>query len=151
VVVAGRRIRQSGGVPPSDGDLTTPRGLSLPAVAIDERFARGSGPGGQHRNVTASAVELVADLNALVGPAADRVRARLGEEVRVRSDDSRSQWRNRSIARERLVDLIDEAAVPVVPRRPTRPSRRAKQRRLDAKGRLSARKRDRAWRPGDEG
>ena len=88
-----------------------------------ETFARGSGPGGQHRNVTASAVELVADLNALEGPGAARARAVLGEEVRVRSDDSRSQWRNRSIARERLAALIDEASVPIAPRRPTRPSR----------------------------
>ena len=137
-------------MPSSDGDLTTPRGLTLPAVAIEEKFARGSGPGGQHRNVTASAVELVADLNALDGPAADRVRSRLGELVRVRADDSRSQWRNRGIARDRLAELIDEAAVPVTPRRPTRPSRRARQRRLDDKSRASARKRDRSWRPGED-
>ena len=68
----------------------------------------------------------------------------------MRSDDSRSQWRNRSIARERLAALIDEASVPIAPRRPTRPSRAAQQRRLDAKGRAAARKRDRAWRPGDD-
>jgi ribosome-associated protein len=137
-------------MPPSDGDLTTGRGLTLPAAAIDERFARGSGPGGQHRNVTASAVELVADLNALDGPGASRARAVLGELVRVKAEGSRSQWRNRGIARERLAELIDRAAVPVTPRRPTRPSRRARQRRLDDKGRTSARKRDRSWRPGDD-
>jgi ribosome-associated protein len=133
-----------------DRDLTTGRGLTLPAAALDETFARGSGPGGQHRNVTASAVELVADLNALTGPGASRARAVLGEEVRVRADDSRSQWRNRTIARARLADLIDEAAVPVTPRRPTRPSRRARQARLDDKRRAGERKRDRGWRPGDE-
>jgi ribosome-associated protein len=137
-------------VPPPDGDLTTARGLTLPDAAIDERFARGSGPGGQHRNVTASAVELVADLNALDGPGASRVRAMLGELVRVRADDSRSQWRNRSIARDRLAALIDDAAVPQTPRRPTRPSRGARQRRLDEKGRTSARKRERSWRPGED-
>jgi ribosome-associated protein len=137
-------------VAPSAGDLTTSRGLTLPEAALDERFARGSGPGGQHRNVTASAVELVADLNALDGPGADRVRAVLGEMVRVRADESRSLWRNRSVARERLSALIDDAAVPVAPRRPTRPSRRAEQRRLDAKRRAAARKRERSWRPGDD-
>jgi ribosome-associated protein len=138
-------------VGPSEGDLTTRRGLTLPASAIDERFARGSGPGGQHRNVTASAVELVADLNALDGSGADRVRAVLGEMVRVRADDSRSQWRNRTIARGRLVELIDEAAVPITPRRPTRPSSGARQARLDDKRRAAGRKRDRSWRADDEG
>ena len=78
MAVGDGRSGQAGGVPPSDGDLTTTRGLRLPASALFESFARGSGPGGQHRNVTASAVELVADLNALDGPGASRVRAVLG-------------------------------------------------------------------------
>jgi len=132
-------------------DLTTARGLTLPAAAIEEQFSRGSGPGGQHRNVTASAVELVADLNALDGPGANRARAVLGEQVRVRADDSRSQWRNRVIARGRLADLIDAASVPVTPRRPTKPSRRAREARLDDKRRAGERKRDRSWRPDSEG
>jgi|SRR5215207_6599718 ribosome-associated protein len=131
----------------ADGDVATRRGLHLPAAALDERFARGSGPGGQHRNVTASAVEIVADLGELEGPGADRVRAKLGAVVRVRAEASRSQWRNRTIARARLADLIDDAAIVVAPRRPTRPSRGARQARLDAKRRAAERKRSRAWRP----
>jgi ribosome-associated protein len=131
----------------ADGDLVTRRSLRLPAAALDERFARGSGPGGQHRNVTASAVELVADLAALDGPGADRVRDRLGAVVRVRADESRSQWRNRTIARGRLAAMIDEAATVVATRRPSRPSRAARQARLDAKRRAAERKRARAWRP----
>jgi ribosome-associated protein len=151
-VVPSPATGQPDGVPAADGarDLTTPRGLTLPAGALDERFARGSGPGGQHRNVTASAVELVADLGLLGGPGADRARAVLGGQVRVRADESRSQWRNRTIARARLADLIDRASVPVAARRPTRPSRRARQARLDDKRRAGERKRDRAWRPGDD-
>lgn len=134
----------------SDGDLATRRGLRLPAGALDERFARGSGPGGQHRNVTASAVEVVADLAVLEGPGADRVRQRLGPVVRVRADESRSQWRNRTIARGRLAAMIDEAATVVAPRRPTRPSRSAREARLEAKRRAAERKRSRAWRPESE-
>lgn len=131
----------------SDGDLVTRRGLRLPAAALDERFARGSGPGGQHRNVTASAVEVVADLTALDGPGADRVRERMGLVVRVRADESRSQWRNRTIARGRLAATLDDAATVVAPRRPTRPSRAAREARLEAKRRAAERKRSRAWRP----
>ncbi|MGH9114138.1 MAG: peptide chain release factor-like protein [Acidimicrobiales bacterium] len=133
----------------SDGDLVTRRGLRLPAAALDERFARGSGPGGQHRNVTASAVEVVADLSALEGPGADRVRTKLGDAVRVKAEESRSQWRNRTIARARLAGAIDEAAAVVAPRRPTRPSRGAREARLDSKRRVAERKRSRAWRPDD--
>ena len=131
----------------SDGDLVTRRGLRLPASALDERFARGSGPGGQHRNVTASAVEVVADLTALGGPGADRVRRRLGPVARARADESRSQWRNRTIARGRLAATLDEAATVVAPRRPTRPARAAREARLEAKRRAAERKRSRAWRP----
>jgi ribosome-associated protein len=131
----------------SDGDLVTRRGLRLPAAALDERFARGSGPGGQHRNVTASAVEVVADLSALEGPGAHRVRERLGSVVRARADESRSQWRNRTIARSRLAATLDEAATVVAARRATRPSRAAREARLEAKRRAAERKRSRAWRP----
>lgn len=131
----------------TDGDLVTRRGLRLPAAALDERFTRGSGPGGQHRNVTASAVEVVADLTALEGPGADRVRQRLGPLVRARADESRSQWRNRTIARGRLAATLDEAATVVAPRRPTRPSRAAREARLEAKRRAAERKRSRSWRP----
>lgn len=138
-------MRQAVGV--ATTDLATPRGLRLPAGALDERFTRGSGPGGQHRNVTASAVEVVADLRALHGPGADRVRARLGDNVTTRADESRSQWRNRTVARARLATLLDQAAHVTPKRRPTRPSRRAQQARLDAKRRTAERKRSRAWRP----
>lgn len=134
----------------ADDDLTTDRGLRLPAAAIDERFARGSGPGGQHRNVTASAVEVVADLRWLQGPGADRVRSKLGETYRARAEEARSQWRNRTVARQRLAEAIDQAAYVTPPRRPTRPSKGARQRRLDAKRQTADRKRSRSWRPGDD-
>jgi ribosome-associated protein len=132
-----------------DGDLVTRRGLRLPAAALDERFARGSGPGGQHRNVTASAVEVVADLTALEGPGADRVRRRLGTVARAQASESRSQWRNRSTARGRLAAALDEAMV-ATPRRATRPSRAAREARLEAKRRAAERKRSRAWRSDDD-
>jgi ribosome-associated protein len=89
----------------------------------------------------------VADLTALEGPGADRVRQRLGPVVRARADESRSQWRNRTIARGRLAATLDEAATVVAPRRPTRPSRAAREARLEAKRRAAERKRSRAWRP----
>lgn len=134
----------------ADGDLSTDRGLRLPGAALDEKFARGSGPGGQHRNVTASAVEVVADLRALTGPGADRVRERLGNSVRAQAGESRSQWRNRTVARERLARLLDDAARIDPPRRPTRPSASSRRRRVETKRQAGNRKRSRSWRPEDD-
>lgn len=129
-----------------DDDLTTKGGLFLPARAMEWRFTRGSGPGGQHRNTADTAVELVADLTALEGRSADRVRSELGASVTTSAADSRSQWRNRSMARQRLADLLDEAARPPKRRRPTRPSRSARQRRLEEKRQHSEKKARRRWR-----
>ncbi len=78
------------------------------------------------------------------------MRATLGDTLRARAEESRSQWRNRTIARARLADALDEAAFVPATRRPTRPSRGAKERRLDAKRRTGQVKRSRQWRPGDD-
>ena len=54
-----------------------------------------------------------------------------------------SQERNRVEARERLAELIREAAVVVKPRRKTKPSKGAKERRLEAKRKRSGIKKGR--------
>jgi len=64
----------------------------------------------------------------------DRLVQKLGDELRIREDGSRSQATNRKRAVRRLNAILEEAARPEAPpRRPTRPSKAAKQRRLDAK------------------
>ncbi len=57
------------------------------------------------------------------------------------SDDTRSQWRNRSLGRQRLIDLLEEALVPEQMRRKTKPPRYAKRRRLKEKRHRSETKR----------
>ena len=128
---------------PHEDDVVTPRGLVLPAAAVVAEFSRSGGPGGQHANVTASRVVLVADLTQLRGPGSQRARDVLGDTLRVTAEDSRSQWRNRALARERLAARLDEAARPVRVRRPTRATRGSVERRLEGKRRQSERKRDR--------
>lgn len=123
-----------------DDDLLTPRGLRLPGAAMSWEFSRSGGPGGQHANVTASRVVLVAELAALGGPGSQRARSALGAVVRVVAEDTRSQWRNRHLARERLAERLDDAARPVRARRPTNPTRGSVERRLDAKRRQGERK-----------
>jgi ribosome-associated protein len=134
---------------PPDEDLTTPKGLRLPASAIAWRFSRSGGPGGQHANTSDTRVELVADLRALRGPGSQRARTHLGDEIRIVDATSRSQVRNRQEALARLQHLLEEASRPPRVRRPTRPTAGSIARRLEAKRATTRRKRDRAWRPDD--
>jgi len=116
--------------------------ISLNEEELEESFVLASGPGGQNVNKVSSAVQLRFDV-ARSPSLADDVRARLSALAgqRLTKDGvlvivaraHRSQERNRSDARDRLVDLIRRAAEPPKPRRPTKPSKAAKRRRLETK------------------
>ncbi|MBI5087447.1 MAG: aminoacyl-tRNA hydrolase [Actinobacteria bacterium] len=135
----------------SPDDVTTPRGLVVPAEAISWRFSRSSAPGGQHVNTSSTKAELRCDLSLLAGPPSRvaLVRERLGAEVRITAQSARSQWRNRQLAIERLVAQIDDASVPETERRATRPSRSSVRERLNDKRLRGERKQSRRWRPDD--
>jgi ribosome-associated protein len=132
-----------------DDDLVTSRGLRVPAAAIRWWASRSGGPGGQHANTSDTQVTVELDLEAAELPegVTSRLRAAHGDAVRASSSDSRSQYRNRQLARKRLADLVDGAAKPLARRRPTKPSRGAKRRRLEAKRQQSEKKARRSWRP----
>lgn len=136
----------------ADGGFTTPGGLMVPGVALTWRYSRASGPGGQHVNTSDTRVELVCELAdcGFVAYLHDRLVAELGATIRCVAARSRSQLRNRAVAAERLAALLDQAAVPPVPRRPTKPSRGAKERRLTEKRNVGERKSARRWKPGDD-
>jgi len=126
--------------------LRTPGGLTVPEVALAWSFARAGGPGGQHVNTSSTKATLTIAVDAIVGPAAvvDRVRSTLGPEVRVTSQASRSQMRNREDCLQRAMALIDIAARPPARlRKPTKPKRAAVERRLDDKRRVSEKKQER--------
>lgn len=129
-------------------DLLLDRGRVIPGSELTERFSRSSGPGGQHANKTSSRVELSLDLTTSGGLSElmkRRAIDRLGKQVlTVVAEDSRSQFRNRQLARRRLAERLNELLKPPPPeRRKTKPSRRAKQRRLDAKKRVGEKKKTR--------
>ena len=141
-------------VPPGPG---APRGLVVPAAELHEQFSRSSGPGGQHVNTADSKVQLSVDL-ATTSAFDDAQRARAlrqlatrlaGSVLLVSAEDHRSQMRNRTIARERLAQLLREGVAPPVPRRPTKPTRGSKRRRLQAKKRRSEIKQTRRRPSGD--
>ncbi len=113
---------------------------------LEERFDTSGGPGGQHANKNETAVTLRVDLRAtsLPGEVTQRLITKLGEAVvEVSAADSRSQWRNRALARQRLAEVLDDANKPQARRRRTKPTRASKTRRLDEKRRRSEIKKNR--------
>ena len=125
---------------------------AVPLREVMLRTSRSSGPGGQHANVTESRVEAVFDVAAsasLSEAQKARIMARCGPVVRAVAQDARSQARNRELALERLRARLTHALEVQRTRRPTKPSAGAKARRVEAKRRLSRRKRDRRRPPDD--
>lgn len=130
-------------------DLPVGDAFVIPEGELEWRFSTSGGPGGQHANRNATRAELSWDLSgSSVVP--DQVRHQLARRlhshlrngvVTVAAGESRSQWRNRQMARRRLADLVGAALRPEQPRVPTRPTRSAREERLESKRRRSATKR----------
>jgi ribosome-associated protein len=118
--------------------------ISIDEWELEERFIRASGPGGQNVNKLATAVQLRFDVrHAPSLPAEVRTRLELLAGRRLTRDGvlvinaqrHRTQERNRQDALERLIALIQRAAVAPVPRRRTKPPAGARERRLQSKKR----------------
>lgn len=96
-------------IPESDDDLL---------AECEVETLKGSGPGGQHKNKTETAVRL---LHRPTG-------------LRAQASERRSQGQNLGVALERLRALLVALyAPPPPPRRPTRPTWGSQQRRMNAK------------------
>ena len=109
---------------------------------LQESFIRAPGPGGQHVNKAATAVQLRFDVDAspsLPDPVRARLRRLAGKRLTVdgvlviHASRYRSLERNRQDARQRLVELVRRAARPPRPRKRTLPSKGAVERRLQQK------------------
>jgi ribosome-associated protein len=115
--------------------------LAIDEREVEERFVRASGPGGQNVNKVATAVELRFDVRASSLPSDVKDRLLVLAASRVTADgvllidsrEHRTQARNREAARERLVELIAQAAKTPRRRKATRPGRAAREKRLEAK------------------
>jgi ribosome-associated protein len=120
------------------------RSVNLPVDEIQLRFSRSSGPGGQHAQRSETRVEAILDVqasSALTEAQKRRVIARAGPTLRSVAQDERSQWRNRELAVERLVETLRAALKVERKRRPTKPTAAARKRRLEQKKRRSETKR----------
>ena len=135
-------------------------GLYIDEKDLSFSYVLASGPGGQNVNKVATAVALRYDLyNASGIPWETKVRAsriagpsRLTQagEIVIQAQRFRSQERNREDALERLKAILAEAAIPPKPRVATKPTRASQVRRVDAKTKRGAIKRDRRAPPGVE-
>ena len=116
--------------------------ISLNNDEVEEQFIRSPGSGGQKVNKTESAVQLrfyARKSKALSNAIYLRLKAMTGRRMTLNGDivitanTYRTQEQNRKDAKDRLIELIREAAIPPKRRRETKPSKTAKAKRVDTK------------------
>lgn len=139
-------------------ELKVTASLSIPMSEIEMKAVRAQGAGGQNVNKVATAIHLrfdIANSASLPEPVRNKLLASGDQRITsdgvliIKSQESRSQDRNRQAALERLAQLLRSGMRKKKRRVPTKPSKRAKAKRLDAKSRRGELKKSRKHVPDD--
>ena len=112
-----------------DGSIRINDQVEIPEAEIGFRYSRSSGPGGQNVNKVSTAIQLRFDVASSSLPAAIKQRLLSTRDTRlssagvliIKSQQTRSQARNREIALQRLREFIESAFIVRKKRVPTRP------------------------------
>ncbi|MEN8789929.1 MAG: alternative ribosome rescue aminoacyl-tRNA hydrolase ArfB [Flavobacteriaceae bacterium] len=113
------------------------------------KAVRSSGAGGQHVNKVSTKVILIFDLlgsKALSAEEKERLLQSLGSRLTknktliVQAADTRSQTKNREIAQQRLIDLLQRKLEIPLKRKKSKPPRKSKEHRLKSKQRQAEKK-----------
>ncbi len=116
--------------------------LAIADWELSESFTRSQGPGGQNVNKVSTAVELRFEAERsphLTPPIKARLKRIAGRKwtsdgaIVIRAEETRSQLRNRELARERLAEMIRAALVAPKRRVATKPTLGSQRRRLKSK------------------
>jgi len=116
--------------------------LKIPLTELQFKTSRSGGPGGQNVNKLETRVEVlfdVANSPSLSNTARQRLLDKLTSLLdssgilHVVAQDTRSQWKNKQLAIERLKDLLKSALIIRKKRIATRPTHAAQENRLRTK------------------
>lgn len=99
-------------------NLIIQKNISIPASALTFSFSRSGGKGGQNVNKVATKVAVTLNIDSI--DASDEVKRRIKENlshrldssgnVRIVSQQSRSQWKNKQIVLQKLLELVAGAS-----------------------------------------
>ena len=126
--------------------------VEIPLSELLFRFSRSSGAGGQNVNKVSTRVELLFDVSN--SPSLDdwqkttvssRLKSRVGSDgvLRLSTQESRSQWRNRELIVKKFEALLSKALKQTRQRVSTRASGASREKRLTVKKLVSRKKQTR--------
>ncbi|NQV37417.1 MAG: aminoacyl-tRNA hydrolase [Candidatus Marinimicrobia bacterium] len=122
--------------------------ISIPIDEIEFHAIRSQGSGGQHVNKVSTAIQLRFDINASSLPVyiknrllkLNDSRITIDGVIVIKSQESRSQKKNKDVALYRLSKIITNVLVTPKKRIPTKPTKSSKVKRLDSKTKHSRKK-----------